>query len=159
MRGSRTLKDLDVYLRGIWLECCGHASRFSFGGWRGTEIPKTRAINKTLSPGKTLTHIYDFETESTTLITLVNTRIGKPTTDHPIALMARNLMPEALCIECKRPAEYLCLECQIEDDTSGMLCNTHARNHSHDDYGDPLPLVNSPRLGRCGYDGPAEPPY
>ena len=26
-------------------------------------------------------------------------------------------------------------------------------------YGDPISLVNSPRLGMCGYDGPAEPPY
>lgn len=32
MRGSSTLKDLDFYLRGIWLECCGHLSRFSIGG-------------------------------------------------------------------------------------------------------------------------------
>src|SRR4051812_39057133 len=30
--GSRTLKDLDFYLRGIWLECCGHLSQFSLGG-------------------------------------------------------------------------------------------------------------------------------
>ncbi len=32
MRGSGTLKDLDSYLRHIWLECCGHMSQFSFGG-------------------------------------------------------------------------------------------------------------------------------
>lgn len=32
MRGSATLYDLDFYLRAIWLECCGHMSRFSFGG-------------------------------------------------------------------------------------------------------------------------------
>ena len=29
----------------------------------------------------------------------------------------------------------------------------------HDEYGDPMPLVNSPRTGMCAYDGPAEPPY
>jgi len=29
VRGSSTLKDLDAYLRHIWLECCGHLSRFS----------------------------------------------------------------------------------------------------------------------------------
>ncbi|WP_127011414.1 hypothetical protein ACF3DV_03465 [Chlorogloeopsis fritschii PCC 9212] len=28
-----------------------------------------------------------------------------------------------------------------------------------DNYGEPIPLVNSPRLSLCGYDGPAEPPY
>lgn len=159
MRGSCTLEELDFYLRGIWLECCGHASRFSIGGWRGEEIPKKSTINKALRPGKTLTHIYDFGTESKTLITPVKTRVGKPTTKHPIALMARNLMPEVFCLECGRPASFLCIECQIEDDTSGWLCDIHARNHRHDEYGDPIPLVNSPRLGLCGYDGPAIPPY
>lgn len=29
----------------------------------------------------------------------------------------------------------------------------------HDDYGEPIELVNSPRLGMCGYTGPADPPY
>src|SRR5436190_887757 len=39
MNGSATLKDLDYYLRAIWLECCGHLSRFSIGGrWEGQEV-------------------------------------------------------------------------------------------------------------------------
>jgi hypothetical protein len=48
-----------------------------------------------------------------------------------------------------------------EADENGVwfLCDEHVKNHPHDEYGDPLPLVNSPRLGMCGYDGPAEPPY
>jgi hypothetical protein len=39
------------------------------------------------------------------------------------------------------------------------FCEQHAEEHAHDEYGQPLELVNSPRLGMCGYDGPAEPPY
>lgn len=35
VRGSATLQELDDYLRAIWLECCGHLSQFSFGGWGG----------------------------------------------------------------------------------------------------------------------------
>ncbi|HEX7243833.1 MAG TPA: hypothetical protein VF263_26335, partial [Longimicrobiaceae bacterium] len=31
MNGSAALDDLDDYLRVIWLECCGHMSRFSVG--------------------------------------------------------------------------------------------------------------------------------
>src|SRR5262245_15631286 len=31
MNGSATLKQLDNYLRAIWLECCGHLSEFSLG--------------------------------------------------------------------------------------------------------------------------------
>jgi len=159
MRGSATLQDLDSYLRAIWLECCGHLSQFSVGGWRGEEIAKKRKIREVFLPGTELTHIYDFGTSSETLIKAVETREGKPTTSHPIALMARNLSPEAHCIECKQPAAWLCMECLIEEDVWGTLCDEHARTHPHDNYGGPVQLVNSPRLGMCGYDGPAEPPY
>jgi hypothetical protein len=159
MRGSSTLNDLDSYLRHIWLECCGHMSQFSVGGWRGEEIRKSRRIAEVFQHGSELTHIYDFGTSSETLIKAVGTREGTPTTTRPIALMARNLMPEARCIDCEQPAAWLCMECVIEKDKWGTLCNEHAQTHPHDNYGEPVRLVNSPRLGMCGYEGPAEPPY
>jgi len=31
--------------------------------------------------------------------------------------------------------------------------------HPHEEYGEPIEIVNSPRLGLCGYTGPADPPY
>jgi hypothetical protein len=159
MRGSGTLRDLDHYLRAIWLECCGHMSQFSVGGWSGDEYPMSRRIQDVFLPGVELTHIYDFGTSSETLIRAVAVRVGKPTTKRPIALMVRNLMPAQTCIECGQPAAWLCMECVIETERWGVLCDQHAQEHPHDDYGEPLPLVNSPRLGMCGYDGPAEPPY
>ena len=159
MRGSATLGDLDNYLRAIWLECCGHMSQFSVGGWQGQEISKKRSIDQVFKQAAELVHIYDFGTSSETLIKAVGTREGKPTTAHPIALMARNLIPEAKCINCEQPATHLCNECLIEEDIFGTLCQEHAETHPHDDYGDPISLVNSPRLGMCGYEGPAEPPY
>lgn len=159
IRGSCTLKDIDSYLRGIWLECCGHMSRFSIGGWRGKGIPKRRRIEEVFTSKVALTHIYDFGTSSETLIKAVSTREGRPTTTRPIALMARNAMPETKCIECGQPAVWLCTECLIEEDKWGTLCSEHAQTHPHDDYGKPIRLVNSPRLGMCGYDGPADPPY
>jgi hypothetical protein len=159
MSGSRTLEDLDAYLRAIWLECCGHLSQFSVGGWRGKEIPKNRRIGEIFQREVELTHIYDFGTSSETLIKSAGTREGKPTTAHPIALMVRNLLPEARCIECQQPAAWLCMECLTEEDMWGTLCDKHAPTHAHKNYGEPIPLVNSPRLGMCGYDGPGEPPY
>lgn len=110
-------------------------------------------------PGVELTHIYDFGTTSETLITCVGVREGKPTTSHPIARMARNLQPEAACMECGQPAAWLCMECVYEYEESGLLCDMHVQDHPHEDYGEPFPLVNSPRVGMCGYVGPAEPPY
>lgn len=159
MRGSATLEDLDRYLRAIWLECCGHLSRFSIGVWSGDEIPMSRRIDQVFGPDTELTHIYDFGTSSYTLAKTVDVREGVPTTKFPIALMSRNLMPDVRCVECEEPAVWLCMECVYEEDTEGTLCEKHAETHPHDDYGGLYAIVNSPRVGMCGYDGPAEPPY
>lgn len=159
MRGSSTLQDLDSYLRGIWLECCGHLSAFSVGGWAGEELSMKQRIGDVFSHTKDLVHIYDFGTSSETVISLIGTREGHPTTARPLVLMARNVMPETQCTQCAEPATHLCMECLIEEQEWGVLCDAHIMNHPHRDYGEPVPLVNSPRLGMCGYDGPAEPPY
>ena len=127
MNGSATLIHLDAYLRVIWLECCGHLSRFSVGGWGSDEISMSRKSERTFSPGIELTHIYDFGTSSETLIKLVNVRQGKPLTRHPIFLMARNKMPPIACVECGQPAIYYCVECLIENDEFVGLCDKHIR--------------------------------
>ena len=159
MRASAPLKKLDDYLRAIWLECCGHLSEFSAGGWGGGKIGMRRAAGEVFRPGTAITHVYDFGTSSVTLVRLAGSREGAPVTKHPIALLARNVMPEEACMECGAPATRLCLGCVSEQDGSGMLCAAHAKTHGHRDYGEPVTLVNSPRMGLCGYEGPADPPY
>lgn len=159
MPGSKTLKDLDTYLRAIWLECCGHLSDFFLGGAFAQEVSMRRKISDVFRVGDELTHVYDFGTSSETLVKCVEVRTGSPLTNKAIALMARNNMPESTCIECGKPATHLCMECIYDDQTEGTLCDKHTKNHPHTNYGEPLLLVNSPRLGMCGYDGPAEPPY
>lgn len=159
MRGSAALKDIDSYLRSIWLECCDHLSQFSVGDFDTPEIPKSKKVSDVFSRVIEITHIYDFGTSSYTMIKNMGTREGTPLTTHPIMLMARNLIPESECIECGQPAAWLCMECMIEDDVWGVLCDKHAKKHPHKNYGKPIRIVNSPRLGMCGYDGPAEPPY
>jgi hypothetical protein len=161
MRGSAKLEKLDSYLRAIWLECCGHLSKFTVGGWQGYDIGKARTADEVFAVEIELLHLYDFGTTSETDIKVVGLREGKPTTKHPVALMARNNMPEMLCKECDKPATYLCIECLYEADAAGtwFLCDEHVKHHPHKEYGEPIPLVNSPRLGMCGYEGPADPPY
>ena len=156
VKGSATLESLDSYLRAIWLECCGHLSQF---GDYGEEFEMTEKIGDVLPEGESVLHLYDFGTTSETVIKSVSLRIGKPLSKHPITLLFRNALPEVECIECKAPATQFCEECRIEDDSPGWLCDEHAEDHPHDEYGEPMPLVNSPRSGMCGYDGPAEPPY
>ncbi|PIE81443.1 MAG: hypothetical protein CSA11_03645 [Chloroflexi bacterium] len=157
--GQAKLTDIDNYLRAIWLECCGHMSQFSIGGWSGREIDMDHNVEAVFMVGTQLTHIYDFGTSSETLLKCVAVRQGKPLTTHPIYLMARNNMPEAICAECDAKAGWYCMDCLIEQNEWLNLCAAHLDKHNHNQYGGPMPLINSPRLGMCGYDGPAEPPY
>jgi hypothetical protein len=159
MKGGATLQQLDRYLRAIWLECCGHLSQFSIGGWSGREIAMSRKIEKVFAPGVELTHIYDFGSSSITMVKMMGSRLGVPLTGKPIYLMARNSLPPAECAVCGAPAGWYCTDCLIEQNEWIDLCETHCADHDHDEYGGPQPLVNSPRLGICGYDGPADPPY
>ena len=158
MAASASLEKLDKYLRAIWLECCGHLSEFTIGGWGGTKVGKARKAESIFETDLVLRHLYDFGTTSETDIKVVGYREGKATSKHPIALLARNQMPEAVCQECDQPAHWLCNECLYENQT-GFLCDEHVEEHPHENYGAPQPLFNSPRTGMCGYDGPATPPY
>jgi hypothetical protein len=169
MRGSATLQHLDDYLRAIWLECCGHLSAFEIGDVLytqifddGMEIGEERPMNVRVSglfePGLEIPYQYDFGTTSELVIKVLDTRTGKPTTAHPIVLMARNKFAPPPCMECGQPATHICAECIYEsEDGRCELCDEHAQSHVHDEL--IMPLLNSPRTGMCGYCGPAEPPY
>jgi hypothetical protein len=158
MVGSASLDKLDKYLRAIWLECCGHLSKFTIGGWGGMDVGKVRKVDATFEVDLVLRHLYDYGTTSETDIKVVGFREGKATTKHPLALLARNQTPPALCQECGQDARWLCIEC-LEENRTGHLCDEHVEEHPHDNYGEPMRLFNSPRTGMCGYDGPAEPLY
>lgn len=157
--GIVPLQKIDAYLRAIWLECCGHLSDFSTGGRGAQKVGKRQPVGRVFRPGVEITHTYDFGTPSVTLLKAVGVRQGKRTGRHSIALLARNHAPEYRCQECREPATRLCMECVYEHDAVGTLCDRHARKHPHEEYGEPMALVNSPRVGMCGYDGPADPPY
>lgn len=159
MNGNSKLETLDLYLRKIWLECCDHLSEFYAGKRYGETIDMKLRIADTLARTPAVTHIYDFGTSSETSIKVVSVREGKPVTKNPIALLVRNVMPSQECMECGEPATRLCLECVYEDSEWGVLCEEHVKTHSHYENEEPIPLVNSPRLGMCGYTGPAKPPY
>jgi len=159
MAGLTRLEELDSYLRAIWLECCGHLSEFTTGGWRGSEIDMNSRASKVFEKGLELDHIYDFGTSSITKIKVITSRIGCMLSKHPITLLARNIAPDYKCTDCSNNANWLCMECLIENNVWGVFCDKHILKHPHDAYGEPVPLVNSPRIGMCGYTGPADPPY
>ncbi len=159
VNGYATLQDLDDYLRAIWLECCGHLSAFMLGDFGTPELAKEGSIDSVFRHKAKIKHVYDFGTSSWTTLKRIGVRQGQPATKWPISLMVRNKLPGIVCIECGAPAQWLCMECVVEDDRMGFLCAKHRKTHPHDNYGAPIKVVNSPRLGLCGYTGPAKPPY
>ena len=70
-------------------------------------------------------------------------------TRNSINILVRNHPPPISCGKCGQPATQVCVECM--DTPNGWLCERHAAQHKHDEMF--LPVVNSPRVGMCGYAG------
>ena len=150
------LDDLDGFLRHIWLECCGHLSEFKIGkighsssedefGDEGMDV----ALKDVLPQGKFF-HNYDFGT--TTHLALKVLGMLEGVQQDKVALLARNDPPAILC-DCGKPATWVCVECMYGG--KGWVCNDCAKTHECGDEA-LLPVVNSPRVGQCGYTGNAE---
>ncbi len=67
-----------------------------------------------------------------------------------VRLLARTRLQEP-CTQCAAPATVVCPYCL--DDGEALLCATHAGTHEHAEEEVYLPVVNSPRMGVCGYVG------
>ncbi|MEW5767219.1 MAG: hypothetical protein AB1797_06270 [bacterium] len=148
-----TLGDLDGFLRNIWLECCGHLSAFTIEGVNyddegGLEV----TLGEALSPGMKFYHEYDFGSTTELSLKVVSEREGQ-VSDESIRLMARNNPPLIMCGSCGKPATQVCVDCIWAG--KGWLCNKCAKKHK---CGEDmlLPVVNSPRVGMCGYTGEGE---
>lgn len=143
------LKDLDRLLRQVWLECCGHLSEFYGGAHRKVSMSTT--IHAVVSSiGSHLGYVYDFGSSTELLIGFSDS--VKARTDKPVQVVARNEPPVWPCDVCAKPATAVCSQCGYEG--KGFCCSEHAASH---DCGDEmlLPVVNSPRMGVCGYTGEA----
>lgn len=168
IKKTATLADLNVFLREVWLECCGHLSAFEIdrehcGGLYGLDAPGgfdlgEKSMNvkagAVLAADKASTHEYDFG--STTELTLEVTgecegRIGSA----PLRLLARNDSSTWSCCVCGEPATQLHTEEMYEEENL-FYCELHRDLHA-EEQGDAyafLPVVNSPCTGVCGYTGP-----
>jgi hypothetical protein len=165
MAATTTLAQLDGFLRDIWLECCGHLSQFSIDGvdysqdddsvWGPKPKSMKTALNKVLRVGDSFDYEYDFG--STTELAGVVLAERQGVSAEPIAILARNNPPEAECSVCKKKAEVVCPCCEQ------CFCESCFGKDAHFDECDewePLPLVNSPRAGVCGYTGnPSADPF
>ncbi|MFQ6136980.1 MAG: hypothetical protein ACE5PM_07355 [Candidatus Hydrothermarchaeales archaeon] len=163
---SATLEDLDDFLRDIWVECCGHMSAFIIQGARYTtgsgidamwidfyglddERDMDVALGDALTPGMKFYYEYDFGTTTELTLRVVSEREGR-IKNRSVQLLARNVPPPITCDLCGKIATQVCAQCIWSD--KGWLCDVCAHEH---ECGDEmfLPVVNSPRVGMCGYAG------
>lgn len=148
-KSEAKLKDVDRFLRRIWLECCGHMSEFYGPSHRKISM-NTTVGDATGLFGGTLGYVYDFG--SSTELVISSPAVTEGPMKATVQLAARNEPPIWPCDSCGKPATTVCAQCVYEG--KGFCCAAHA---SHHECGDDmlLPVVNSPRMGVCGYTGEA----
>jgi hypothetical protein len=147
-REDASLDQLDRLLRSTWLECCGHMSAFYV---RGVE-PAKRSRLGSVFRSKGIPFKYEYDFGSTTalkgkVIAFRDGSIGR----SAVRLLARNTPLEWKCTSCKSPAELVCPLCIYSGPS--LFCKKHAREHGCAEEDPFLPVVNSPRMGVCGYSG------
>jgi len=178
IKADARLRDLDRFLRDVWLECCGHMSAFTISGVRyeiaapmadwpfdPLDGPRSRSMNARLSdvvvPGLVLHYEYDFGTTTALRLKVASARDGQ-IGRRQLRLLARNEPATQRCAICSASAAEICTLC-LDESEDIFFCKDHARAHiagAHDeDDASLLPVVNSPRMGICGYTGPRDDRY
>lgn len=190
VNGKARSVEVDDFLRAIWLECCGHLSKFvdqerrkqnrrSFGGnmfgmmdamdyleagntkkyeeimeQSYGEIPMSRTAEKAMYEGQKIEYEYDFGSSTDLLITVEKELNIKP--KEKIILLSRNEPLKIMCDKCGiRPATQICPIHDWEYDS--YFCDKCTKIHAKEcpefeEYAK-RPVVNSPRMGVCGYGG------
>lgn len=144
---TSTLKTLDSFMRNIWLECCGHMSAFYEPHYG--QIGKEQELAD-YPVGTSFLYDYDFGSTTQLKITIIG-RGKRPKQRAAVRLLGRNEVYRFACRECGKNADYICVECTWVNKIP-FFCEACAQEHEHGD-GMLLPVVNSPRMGVCGYCG------
>lgn len=147
-REDASLQQLDSLFRQVWLECCGHMSAFRIGR---IEAAKRSALGVVCSTkGARFEYDYDFGSTTTLKAKVIGFRegaIGRTA----VRIVARNTPLASTCEACDKPAVLVCPSCMYSGPS--LFCKTHAATHPCDADDVWLPVVNSPRMGVCGYTG------
>lgn len=166
-REDATLKDLDKFLRDIWLECCGHLSSFEIegisyesdpeptGGWGHPVKGMNGKLKNVIEKGMVFDYEYDFGSTTALIISVFDYRIG-PLKREKLSILSRNNPIEYICDECgEKKAAAVCSECMYGD--AGLLCDDCQNEHECDEEM-LMNICNSPRFGVCGYEGSSKYP-
>ncbi len=108
------------------------------------------SLENVLKVGQKFTYEYDFGSTTELNLRVISERDGVVQEENdPITILARNVPPVILCKVCGKPATkvvggYFNVE-------ENAYCNKCARRSKDAEM--MLPVVNSPRVGVCGYTG------
>ena len=116
-------------------------------------------LGEVLKVGQKFFHEYDFGSTTELALRVVGEREGVVAEDEdgdPIAVevMARNEPPVVACRVCGKPATKVAAGYYYVGD--GALCDICAKSDRNEYEDSFLPIVNSPRVGVCGYTGDQE---
>lgn len=119
------------------------------------EVPLSRKAKKVFYKDLKLQYQYDFGSTTELQVAVVNEYPIKA--DQEIVLLSRNEPLGQKCEKCeKNTAVILCSVCYGYKD-EGIFCSTCAKKHAKtcEDFKEysAMPVVNSPRMGVCGYAG------
>ncbi len=156
LRGDSSLEDLDELLRDKWMECCGHLSMFTTPSVRylsqymefaeeGEVRMKDAKIARVLKPGMEMDYEYDFGSTTGAQIRVMGKaalRVKKKA-----AVLVRNEMPFFPCAYCGEKSHWI-----QSDGSFKTVCKKCSRKEGEEEEM-LLPLVNSPRIGTCGFRG------
>jgi hypothetical protein len=157
VKASATLADLDDFLRRIWLECCGHLSEFQINGvryippniiddwWDRESKSMDIPLNAVFSLKDKFEYRYDFG--STTHIEGQVYGQRRAVMKEKIRILSRNVSPRLDCSNCGTEATQIDLEGYDK-----FYCDACMEELGYE-YEMFLPVVNSPRMGVCGYEG------
>ncbi|MCB2340468.1 SEC-C metal-binding domain-containing protein [Clostridium estertheticum] len=151
-----TLKNLDSFLRDIWLECCGHLSSFIIDDINYDSsiedefelFPQTETMDfklrQVISVGDKFKYDYDFGSTTALKLEVIDEYVVGENYSQ-IEILSRNDEIQNFCANCNQKAKYFdyeeekyyCGDCIDEDG----------------DMVDEFEYTNSPRDGVCGYVG------
>jgi len=161
LKAATTLRKLDDFLRKIWLECCGHLSMFEINGreyedsrdfdaiaasvWGQKPASLNVSLVKVLDVGDRFDYQYDFGSTTYVEGKVIAARQG--VLPEPVRILARNNPYTFECAECGNQATDFCTECEQ------FFCEQCLNDVELHECGEEmaLPIVNSPRMGVCGY--------
>ncbi len=144
------MKKIDTFIKDIWVECCGHVSSFAKGSLK---IGMNQKLNQVFKKENKIEYIYDYGSSTEISISLLH-EIGDED-EKDVQIIFRNKDMEFQCSYCDNKAIVICRFCEF-DKEKGFLCEScYEKDNCVKFEGREvlLPIINSPRSGKCCYRG------